>query len=1835
MIWQYRNWHTLYENLARSITMEDLFIKTTDELELTLKKIWHTDKLSFVGRLDLSTHPSELGYGYITKPVVNDRTIFYPSPVEKRAVSIRVRLSDEVSVGDYYRVSTKLAGIDLRREKSNPFLLIHDEQVPIIAENDHIPAEAFIRTWFYKKGHTPDDASTIAGQLRLNELELYTHTKRFIFELIQNADDMPFGRNEVNIEIFLLKNFLLFLHNGKFFDRNDVKAICDAAKSTKAVDITKTGYKGIGFKSVFTDSYRVFIKSADYFFKFDKLEPIYKDFWQLYKGYYESLNPDSKQKFEKEYRGKENDYLNIENIPWQIKPLWVTRKNAPPELMETPFFDNHQVAIALEVGEAVLCDKDKDYNRMIKELLQEPRFMLFLRNTKSFKYHQIEDSGYTNQLNISIKNRYGNMVVYDGEIELASYIKKDFDTKITNDDFRDSGLGFQRTIKDKKVVFNDLDGKPLDNIPEKIAHLDQTAISFAAKLDRSHIVNLQKEESILFNYLPTSDKRFGFPFLVNADFVCKTDREFIQIENKWNHFLLYQIGFKCIEWISELGMATYLKDGKVLNKYAASYLSLLPDDLLPEDNIEQGSANRYFNNGLKKAVTSLAFILDTKGNLRKCSEIILDETGLFTLLGGPGINLFEEIVHLNKRLPLKVLDQSKLGLEYLDIEKFTSKQLIALLEEVENKNFLADTLLRVDQKSYASYLKWLDGFIKINEISNSWLFDMPLLIISNNVSSFNQAIVKEDFLFKTQKTKGIEPILKKLGYMLSEFYIDEFVHLATYTNQVESYLNKDLKIYERISMNQKLGLLTPSEKNELLTFVKTLTQVGETAYAKTLPLFKSKIEGQSLRPLAQLISNQCEELPSWLDKLVIDHQEEKELSSEFSKYLVQKDKLFTEVFCNLQLFGEVTAGLKEDEVLSFYTLLKQAHSDILENDNITYTGIPWLFVPKTNTFQLPAMVYCPESFYDLGIDKYGSIKLILEYCSDCILPHFASLPFVKLFSLGCKHDAASTLINRSGTFSLGALKDFLDWILAKSEKDFFKKCRFTKSADSNYVMCLSGDLVQYYSPDDALNKTITASDDVSGILSPLPVELYIEGLKGVGLLEGSDLIKFILDKGRPSISFVLFIHGKVTPEIKKLFIEKLGNINLTSGVIYNKESHEHKIIDIVLELGKADEAYFDLVIPNISIDENSISSRNISDDVFFQIKRQEIECKYELSLSSILPGYQDQTSSVTSIVEAFPDHNKTDLRKLFKLSNKKHRKIFDEIHASSIEYLKPAQVLFLWLFFEETNQPNIFGNKIGFAKYFWEKDQSLYEKSLIEFLDLCFQKNYLFFVKSFTLTGFTPGNIVLDADYSLLMERIPWWLNNWVNASESDKKLNFLNNIGFNGHESFVIKLRKSLIDKNKDEFTKYLSNLDNDILVKNTIHWLNEQKVSPGFILESLFLKPLYERLASKSVLLKDLLIPVITEYSEDRCIYSLKVFDPLAEYHFMHSGWGDFKNEILKYLLSNSKQIIDDVIPQKYITELKIINTSPVKKPDEKNLLKNSSPFNEPFYSEWAQKDIYKIRIYEGNLLPYNIYYNDFILNTLTEGNREKVNEIFYVSADEEYYIPYSLKGMLPDPIRFQLDERKTEYEKKKNRSKYAIEYSESEQQALMRLFGDEIPRGYHKDLNLVSMIKALIYLHDQGYQVSDAEANIHSTQKFAQLFPVYPHGQSKTASNEITVKCRSAKTGLLYLRASTWEELADSNTYLYILTGNKNNDCRLCKTRTEILEDKKADYQIFRIEASSNPDTIDSILDGNFDKSSIRLVIRVGENNVYKSIFEKIRKKEENDDSGNINLGDETID
>jgi hypothetical protein len=133
----------------------------------------------------------------------------------------------------------------------------------------------------------------------------------------------------------------------------------------------------------------------------------------------------------------------------------------------------------------------------------------------------------------------------------------------------------------------------------------------------------------------------------------------------------------------------------------------------------------------------------------------------------------------------------------------------------------------------------------------------------------------------------------------------------------------------------------------------------------------------------------------------------------------------------------------------------------------------------------------------------------------------------------------------------------------------------------------------------------------------------------------------------------------------------------------------------------------------------------------------------------------------------------------------------------------------------------------------------------------------------------------------------------------------------------------------------------------------------------------------------------------------------------------------------------------------------------------------------------------------------------------------------------------------------------------------------------------------------------------------------------------GVKRDISNALKIKCRSAKTGLLYLRASSWQELENSNTYLYILTGSDNHDCHLCTNREEVIRDSKADYRVLRIEAGNGVSDIDDIIDGKFDPENLWLIIRMTDKKEYKLIFEKIRNSESSDTIWNINIGNESED
>lgn len=367
---------------------------------------------------------------------------------------------------------------------------------------DRLEKEALIKEIFRDTGFTTRDAKNTVNALHKIMDDLYTNADdRFVYELLQNADDQPQEGKGVSVDLQLLEEHLLFMHNGRPFDTDDVNSICSIGDSTKRKDKEKIGYKGIGFKSVFTGSEAVIINSGNFSFAFDKESPIYGE-------------------------------QDMEAIPWQLKPIWQERYRYPDEVKNSEDFWQSNVGISLEI------DKEQEpfYAKSISDILSKPIFLLFLKNVERIKFNRVDNSA--TDILISKTEDNGIINILQNNDTVSSWVKKDFVVPITEDV--------------KEGIQND------KNVPQKLKEATLTQISFAAQILNGQITPVQS--SVLYAYLPSSVSDFNFGFIVNANFLLTASRETLHTKKLWNQFLFSQIGGLLVDWVATLANenASYL-----------------------------------------------------------------------------------------------------------------------------------------------------------------------------------------------------------------------------------------------------------------------------------------------------------------------------------------------------------------------------------------------------------------------------------------------------------------------------------------------------------------------------------------------------------------------------------------------------------------------------------------------------------------------------------------------------------------------------------------------------------------------------------------------------------------------------------------------------------------------------------------------------------------------------------------------------------------------------------------------------------------------------------------------------------------------------------------------------------------------------------------------------------------------------------------------------------------------------------------------------------------------------------------------------------------------------
>lgn len=514
----------------------------------------------------------------------------------------------------------------------------------------------------------PEQAVTQMASLGSLSGDLYQDSKRFIYELLQNADDSSIDHQKIRVVIQLFGDNLVVAHTGKKFDERDVRGISGIADGTKKKANDKTGYKGIGFKAVFGQSEKVTIYSDGEYFRFDAT---YEHEWnKSWQGTQEDWETENDRQF---------------NYPWPIIPIYTEAAQVEQSIHDFLNEGEWNVATIIHLKKVV------EIKDAITELSQKVDMYLFLKNINKLEFN------------------FGQVV----ELEITEEAEHNFKIKSNGSD---QAHWLKKTIE--LVVPDDLRSKLSKNteIPDKIKSATKAEIVLAAKLKDGEIIPVPSGERRLYAYLPTEERGYHFPVLVNAAFYMVANRESLHKQSEWNQWLFENIPHELLNWVGEL----------VSSEFKSSAYQLLPTVL------ENGNdLTTAFNKHLEIAKTNIPFILSRVGTLLRVKEALIDFTFLSeqAFVGSASIcNYMRTKGGLVKLAPQPLawsLDDKKL--KSFGVNYFDWSQLPNLLTDVA---FAANRNI-TNNKELIVHLKSLSENERVIDVSDTTLPGWPFILDLN------------------------------------------------------------------------------------------------------------------------------------------------------------------------------------------------------------------------------------------------------------------------------------------------------------------------------------------------------------------------------------------------------------------------------------------------------------------------------------------------------------------------------------------------------------------------------------------------------------------------------------------------------------------------------------------------------------------------------------------------------------------------------------------------------------------------------------------------------------------------------------------------------------------------------------------------------------------------------------------------------------------------------------------------------------------------------------------------------------------------------------------------
>jgi hypothetical protein len=1561
-----------------------------------------------------------------------------------------------------------------------------------------------------------------------------------VYEFIQNAVDC----NSSQFWIFYDDNYFLAINNGESFKPNEIASILNIAQSDKRnLDdeerCDKIGRFGIGFKLV----HRL-VGENDGSNELTKINngelkgPVLFS-WSHYsqlKSFMESSDVFEQVKFNKDIPEE------YHKSPWLFKILLTNFPASPGEVVKD--FD-YKPFTPLPISEI---NEFKDYLKSnLGETLNNGTLlskgsMFFIKLGKG-KAERLRKESVQLEAGVNYSMHFFNKL-----------------QKITINDIAITKKPMEwlsYEIKKNEKEFIDID-------PEYSFCPIKISVGFTKEYQR---ILLIKEQPNFYKYFPLGDECNKLGLILHSDaFDIESNRRKLHNSTR-NEKLINAITNRVIETLDSTINSTD-------EKYKYMFLSIL----LSEANQSESNPN------------TLSFITPLKDFI-KCNVVT-----------NSGTSKSEYVKIKAFKYPIELKDIGFENYQWFAWNDISFKEACdsANSELGIEKWGLRHLLSNSDVQNIAAYLKSLkqDEYIKfidelksedlIKNLKDKLIQTSWLLTQNGNLVSIQNIVDGEAFMIKDISKEGAyifqkiskQVICSELNFAYS-YIIDVGGPIETSTLVISDFLSQEesstlistLTFQERIYLNNIVN-----KNDEAICFV---------------PLFKSYKKSGSVKPLNRLISNSCKGLPTWLNDFVIDADEETALSANFQAQLLEEKDLLEKLFCNSEIYSEIIKGINTDNVEEFYEYLLKLHESKTADFDIDKT-VPWVFIEPSLLFAKDSDVYLPDSFTKLPKTKYASVKTVIESISDEKLPHFSALQIKTPFALGANKFQLAGITPKHTSLDVISLNVFLDWAEANGESELLNHLSFTKVGDK-FTICKVNGTVAYYTTDVGLIKLIEASK-LNAKFTLFPSELHSKERNKIGLLEDVFLLKYLLDEGYDSIDLAKYIQSLNEPKLNFQFFENIGELNINTSKSYISDDDEFRILKLAIQYIIPDKDKLKSFKSKITIDGQPLLERAISEDVYFYDKNVGLKTR----LSNILPAYKNRTFPLSEIIEKFEgfEDNKN-LVAILKDEGRTPKKILKELNELNPIYYDAAQTLFLSYYQSLYPEETVLKDKIFFTLDH-ETNQDAFEKEVGKFLDYCIlENNYTAFVEHGIIDSFNPRSLIINDDYAIETERLPYWLKTWLNGDNVEQKKLFAEKIEINGEDSPVIQLRKGISGDTAVNMDAARGGINAPELLKNTIEWLITNHKDQNFT--NSLLKPLYERALALEINFDKLPLPIPLDIS----CKTYKLYQPIEneEYHLIWSGWKNYENEVWAHLKSLNHIIIDELLPVSYLNQLSLTKLGVSTEIDREKILTNLRDCNLSFYNYWPEKDNYIIKIFKGSSLPRKVIYNNATIKSFLEGYCEKFDSCYVVAESIENSIPHSIKDFVPEFFD-KLNSWKSDFENNRTERKLSPE----EEEAIMKLFDGVVPEELRKNQNLSALASALVCLEEEGYDVYQANKALINTHEYAQLVPVYKNGE------EYTIMCRSARLGLLYLTKQAWDRLDQPDVMLFADRGY--DDPGLFKTKQEVLDvniDNPTDFQLMRIESRANAQDLDQMLQGKFeDASRLWIILRLKGNEHFDKLF-----------------------